>query len=389
MTADGGQARERAVLVTRNLPPLRGGMERLNLHVAIALSRRFALTVVGPAGCARFLPQGIEVREVPSASLPVFLAGAVRATWAATSRPARLVLAGSGLTAPIAALAARRCGGASGAYVHGLDLVTRHPAYRAAWVPCMRRLGLAVANSANTAAIARDLGVAGGNIAVVHPGTHLPPADDGTGEPLPLRSALGDGPLLLSVGRLTGRKGIAEFIEHSLPRIALSHPDVRLVIIGDNAPDALNRSRTDPRRRLDQAIARAGMAEHVVVLGPCDDRELSQAYAAADLHVFPVRHVPGDVEGFGMVAVEAAAHGLPTVAFATGGVPDAVADRTSGRLVAPGDYDAFSRQVCELLASDRAGLRESTRGFAQRFGWDRFDTALLAALDRGLAAARA
>ena len=54
-------------------------------------------------------------------------------------------------------------------------------------------------------------------------------------------------------------------------------------------------------------------------LARVDDQRLSDAYFAADVMVFPVLDLPGDVEGFGMVAVEAAAHGLPTVAFAVGG----------------------------------------------------------------------
>src|SRR3546814_16851853 len=56
------------------------------------------------------------------------------------------------------------------------------------------------------------------------------------------------------------------------------------------------------------------------------DALLSVVYKAASAHIFPVREIPGDPEGFGMVAVEAAAHGVPTIAFATGGIVDAVAE---------------------------------------------------------------
>ncbi|ADV26520.1 glycosyl transferase group 1 [Pseudoxanthomonas suwonensis 11-1] len=373
-------ARPRAILVTRNLPPLRGGMERLNWHVAIALSRRFDLLVIGPRGCSGHLPPGIRVREIPAQGAAGFLPRAAAAAWSASSEPAELVLAGSGLTAPLAYLAGRRSGARSMAYVHGLDLVTRHPVYRMLWMPFLRRLGLAIANSANTASIARGLAVAGGNIAVVHPGTRLPGDVPGGGD-FRRRFALGEGPLLLSVGRLTERKGIVEFIERCLPAIVAAHPGARLVLVGDNAQDALNRSTTDPRARLDAAITRAGMGAHVAILGPCDDATLSQAYAGCDLHVFPVRSIPGDVEGFGMVAIEAAAHGLPTVAFAAGGVPDAVKPGTSGVLVAEEDYQGFAREVCTLLAGDPTPLRASAKVFATSFSWERFDRQLLDLLD--------
>src|SRR3546814_12287140 len=81
-----------------------------------------------------------------------------------------------------------------------------------------------------------------------------------------------------------------------------------------------------------------------------DDALLSVVYKAASAHIFPVREIPGDPEGFGMVAVEAAAHGVPTIAFATGGIVDAVAEGESGRLIRTGDYGAFAGIVVESLA---------------------------------------
>ncbi len=106
------------------------------------------------------------------------------------------------------------------------------------------------------------------------------------------------------------------------------------------------------------------------MLGTRFGSELDDAYAAADVHVFPVREIPGDPEGFGMVAIEAAAHALPTVAYATGGVVDAVAAGVSGLLVAPGDCKGFADAVLELLR--RPLQAEAIRLFAADFTWDRF-----------------
>jgi phosphatidylinositol alpha-1,6-mannosyltransferase len=71
-----------------------------------------------------------------------------------------------------------------------------------------------------------------------------------------------------------------------------------------------------------------------------------------------------------MVAIEAAAHGLPTVAYATGGVVDAVREGQSGRLVSPGDAAGFAHAVLATLASPFAP--EGCRTFAQGFAWDEF-----------------
>jgi len=97
---------------------------------------------------------------------------------------------------------------------------------------------------------------------------------------------------------------------------------------------------------------------------------LHDAYFGADLHVFPVRDLPGDTEGFGMVAIEAAAHGLSTVAYATGGVIDAVWEGQSGRLIPPGDAAGFAQAVLATLAAPLAP--EGSRTFAQGFAWDEF-----------------
>jgi phosphatidylinositol alpha-1,6-mannosyltransferase len=72
-----------------------------------------------------------------------------------------------------------------------------------------------------------------------------------------------------------------------------------------------------------------------------------------------------------MVAVEAAAYGVPTVAFATGGVADAVADGQSGRLIPTGDYAAFAESVAVTLVQ-RETLRASCIEFAGRFAWPKF-----------------
>ena len=74
-------------------------------------------------------------------------------------------------------------------------------------------------------------------------------------------------------------------------------------------------------------------------------------------------------EGFGMVAIEAAAHGLPTVAFATGGIVDAVAPGQSGHLVPPGDYPALAKAALHVLADDPGAWQPRASAFAAQFAW--------------------
>lgn len=371
------RARPRILLVTRNLPPLIGGMERLNWHMAEELSRIAEVRVIGPEGAAAKAPAGVVVTEVPLSPLRLFLWQALLAA----RREARrwrpdVVLAGSGLTAPHALWAARACRARAAAYVHGLDIAVRHPIYRLLWLPAIKRLDRVIANSRPTAALCRHIGVATNRLGVVHPGVDQPRDID----PLAVaafrqRRELGDRPLLLSVGRLSARKGLREFVAQALPRIVAAHPEVLLLIVGGAPEQALHAPSQSVQSITDAADA-VGLADHLRFLGKVDDDELQLAYQAAAVHVFPIRDLPGDPEGFGMVAVEAAASGRPTVAFASGGVVDAVADGVSGNLIAPGDYEALARATINALdAPDR--WRAACRAHAATFFWPIFGERLV------------
>lgn len=376
------------LLITRNLPPLLGGMERLNLHLARELTAGYRLKVIGPTGCRAFLPLGTVVFEIPAKPLPLFLLWTFAAAWRAGATRPKFVIAGSGLTAPMANVAARRGNAVTIAYVHGLDLVARHPIYRLGWIPSLRKLRHVFANSVSTADIAARLGVAGRHISVLHPGVSMPEENPDSRAAFRGRHGLGCAKVLLSVGRMTPRKGLLEFLRNSFPEIVSRHPDATLVVVGNEAPDALRGQGRGMAVQLMQEAARLGLQDRIRILGVLDDAGLGEAFAAADAHIFPVCAMADDVEGFGMVAIEAAAHGLPTVAFAVGGVPDAVRPGESGWLVAPGDYAGFADCVCDLLNVDVATMQMSARAFADGFRWERFGERLrsaLAQIDNGRA----
>jgi phosphatidyl-myo-inositol dimannoside synthase len=364
-----------ALMVTRNFPPLVGGMEKLNWHLLAELGPQWRLALCGPAGCKAFAPSDVlAIRETAIRPLPWFLAvSMIKAVWLALRLRPKLVLAGSGLTAPVAWLCARLAGARLVTYVHGLDLVVQSRVYQWCWLPFIRASDLLLANSAHTAMLATSRGIAPARIAVLHPGTGVPPLDPAAAAAFRARHALGDRPLLLSVGRLTRRKGLAEFVAGALPMIVAGHPAALLLVVGDEASDALHGSTGSERERILAAARAAGVESNLRFLGRCDETTLQAAYQASDCHVFPVLELPGDVEGFGMVALESAAHGLQTVAFAVGGVPDAIAAGRSGFLIEAGRYTTFADAVLSILgqpahAADIGACRE----FASANDWDAF-----------------
>lgn len=367
-----------ALLVTRNFPPLLGGMEKVNLHLLLALQAGCRTALCGPAGCAAYVPSQTEVNESRVKPLPAFLIAALwRAMRLALRRRPEWVIAGSGLTAPIAWLVARCSGARVAVYLHGLDIVAPSRLYQWIWLPFIRRCDIALVNSANTARLAQQHDVPAGNLHVLHPGTDLPTLTAAASSEFRARFGLGQRLLLLSVGRLTQRKGLAEFVAQALPAIVSRYSDVLLLVIGDEAHDALHTRPGSQRQRIQDAARAAGVESHLHFLGRCDEATLGAAYQAADLHIFPVLELPGDVEGFGMVALESAAHGLPTVAFAVGGVPDAVQDGRTGTLVASGHYDELSAAVIRQLTHTRDGANiGACREFAASKAWPAFGARL-------------
>lgn len=374
---------QRILHITRNLPPLVGGMERLNWHIADELSHRADVRVIGPVGAAAQRPAKVAVTEAPLQPLSRFLiVSAWQALRMARAWKPHVVLAGSGLTAPAALLAARAADARACVYLHGLDAAVRHPVYRAIWHPAIRRMDTVIVNSRPTQDLARSLGVDTQKIHIVHPGVTIPesPQPAAALQAFRQRHGLGDARLLLSIGRLTTRKGLLEFVQHALPTIVRNAPDALLTIIGDAPAHSLHAG-MQTRESIQAAADAANIGQHLRFLGVITDgTELACAYESAALHVFPVRDLPGDPEGFGMVAIEAASHGVPTVAFASGGIVDAVTPSQSGHLVTPGNYAALARTALSVLGQPATDWRDNAVTVAKGFAWPAFGEKLRTAL---------
>lgn len=371
----GGKMLPHALVITRNLPPLVGGMERLVWHIVDELNKSYNVHVVGPFACGPLLPQGTTCNEVPLKPIYRYLLHTffIVIYRIFCQRP-HLVVAGSGLTAPFAWLAARISRTHCVVYLHGLDIEARHPFYRLLWRPFFRHFDCVLVNSHFTQRLAIQIGIPKQRIRVLHPGVTLPDRDDADSQRIGFRARhnLGDIPIMLYVGRITGRKGLAVFCKTILARILEQHPEARTLVVGDDPVNALHRGKGE-RAHVEAILNENGLMQTVLFLGKIDDHELSAAYFAADILVFPVQQRKNDAEGFGMVAIEAAAHDLPTVAFAAGGVTDAIADDVSGKLITAGDNKAFSEAVINLLRKPfpiRKG--KDIRAFAAKFSWPRF-----------------
>jgi len=354
-------------------------MERLNQNLLMQLGKKFDTFLVGPRGAESSASGAKHVLTCPDKSIYQFLVSAIlKAVYLALKIRPELVLAGSGVTAIPAWLAARLCGARFGIYLHGLDLVAAHCLYQNIFLPIIRRADFWIANSHATADMAAKCGLNPSLVYVLNPGVEIPQVMPSARNISAWRGKIGAAqrPLILSVGRLTRRKGLLEFIEKSFPTIVYQIPDVLLIVIGSEPANALLQNSCGVDALKAQA-KEVGVEKNLCFVGSVTDEELSVAFRAAAVNVFPVIDIPGDVEGFGMVAIEAAAYGLPTVAFAAGGVPDAVADGVSGALVSSQRYDQFALSVVRFLRGEETAVTEQIcREFAAKFSWQAFGEAL-------------
>ncbi|MEH6508105.1 glycosyltransferase [Halopseudomonas aestusnigri] len=348
-------------------------MERLNWHMADELSKYADVRVIGPSGSAAQKPDNVHIAEAPLKPLLLFLIVTFfKGLWAALRWRPDTILAGSGLTAPIAWILGKLAGARSAAYLHGFDITVDHAIYRRLWRPTFKRLNHVIVNSTPTKQLALDAGVNEAQLSIVFPGVSMPEAPQPAERIAEFREkhSLTGKKILLSVGRLTTRKGLREFVELSLPAVVNAEPDAMLVVVGEAPRNSLGAG-IQTVESIQAAAAKAGVGANIIFLGVITDpTELATAYEAADVHVFPVRHIPDDPEGFGMVAIEAAAHGLPTVAFETGGVVDAIEDKTSGYLITAGDYDQFSGKVIASLNTPKSPYLVASH--TKRFEWEEF-----------------
>ncbi len=365
-----------ALLITRNLPPLIGGMERLVWHIADAIHQHFRLLVVGPDGCSSHLSNDVVAREVPIRPLWKFLFFSyIHARKLTKMYQPEIIFCGSGLTAPIGYFVARQVDAKKMVYLHGLDVEADNFFYQHLWTPFFKRMDKILVNSNFTRNLVMSRGVPKKKIVILHPGVTLPDLDkkELARRAFRERYGLGDYPLMLYVGRITPRKGLYVFVEKILPEIVNKCQGARLVVIGEEPKAAVAKSGGE-LERIRKRLKENGMEDHVLFLGsrPQDHPELSEAYFAADVLVFPVQERPGDNEGFGMVAIEAAAQGTPTVAFKAGGVTDAVKNGVSGFLVPAGDIGQFSQRVIDILNRRSKLAATVVRSFADKFGWGVF-----------------
>ncbi|MFB7910552.1 glycosyltransferase family 4 protein [Kitasatospora sp. NPDC056076] len=199
----------------------------------------------------------------------------------------------------------------------------------------------------------------------------LPPGVDETtfhpgsgGAEVRRRLGLADRPVVVCVSRLVPRKGQDTLIE-AMPLILRDVPDAVLLIVGGGPY----------RADLEKLVDAEGVRDSVRFTGSVPWAELPAHYGAGDVFAMPCRTRRGglDVEGLGIVYLEASATGLPVVAGDSGGAPDAVLEGETGYVVPGGSAEASAERIVRLLRDEelRRRMGEAGRRWVERsWRWD-------------------
>lgn len=345
-----GSAAPRVLLLTPDYPPARGGIQEL-LHGIVRHATRVRLRVLtlapgdGAAGAGHEEPGS---RRVSSSGPHGAAIGRLNATAVLEARRWRpdVVLSGHIVTAPGAFL----CRAPFVQYIYAMEAARRPRLTSFA----LRQASATIVLGSHGRSLALAAGASPLRIHEIPPGIDLPDR--------PATTPRERGPSIVNVARMEDRYKGLEVLVRALPLIRSRVPDARLTLVGDGA-----------LRPWLQALARSnGCGEALHCVGAVSDARRDELLAAATVFAMLSR-VPAGAggEGFGIVYLEAGAHGTPVVAGNVGGALDAVVDEQTGLLVDPQDHVAVADAIAGLLLDREHATRLGQGGlaWAERFAW--------------------
>jgi phosphatidylinositol alpha-1,6-mannosyltransferase len=333
----------RLLLLTPDFPPARGGIQLLTHRLASGFTAfQTSVVTLDGAGAERFdARSGVLTRRARADGRlgrgRIVSLNALALREALSFRP-DVTLSAHIVTSPAAAIIRRVLGARSVQYFHAKEIGSkpRLSAFAA------RRADASISVSSYTSGLLAANGVATAHVSLIPPGVDLP-AD--------ARPERAERPTFLTISRLADRYKGHDVLVRSLELIRERVPDVEWVVIGDGPL----------RSELEELAREHGVAGCTRFLGAVEDHERDAWLRRADLLAMPSRLPGGGLagEGFGIVYLEAGAHGKPVVAGNVGGAVDAVLDGESGLLVDPTDPVAVAEAITTLLLD---------RELARRFG---------------------
>src|SRR3989339_607202 len=241
-------------------------------------------------------------------------------------------------------------------FLHGMDIAL------AVKIPRKKRLAkkiltnakhIIALNSYVPKVLQKNFGNAfAGKVVVVNPGVETTKQQNNkTTKQLITKYNLEKKIILLQVGRLVKRKGVDKVLE-ALPEVLKECKDLVYVVVG-NGPECSN---------IELRIKNLELSNYVILIADASDEDVQAWYELCDIFIMPARDIDGDVEGFGIVYLEANAYGKPVIAGDSGGVRDAVKPDLNGLLVNPESTTEIRDAILKLCKDEFLRLRLGQQG---------------------------
>lgn len=346
------------VFLMRHPPGRIGGVQIHSARLASGLSRSFEVERIawhGPFWASILYSPGFYLRSALSS--------------------ARLVHCDDALTSLVGSLIRSGTGKRVVATVHGMDVIMPIPWYQRRLEKALTSMDAVVCVSRATAEEVRKRGVDPSRIEII------PNSAEVVQAPLEKNKGLYQGiqqltgidlrgkKVLFSLGRPIRRKGFDYFITDVFPHLPsdcvyiAAGPSTRTLGWAKPVTRLVGEKWTHlalvslGRDTVHEKLVQLSRQPRIYYLNDISARLRNMLYYASDLFIMPNRRVEGDMEGFGIVALEASARGVPVVATGIEGITDAVVDGKNGYCVPEDDPGAMARTIRELL-EDRARLAE-------------------------------
>ncbi len=231
----------------------------------------------------------------------------------------------------------------------------------------MQEAGKIITISNFSKRILLDLGVSEEKIVVVSPAVdfarfYYASENSQRIEAIKEKCGLKNKKVILTVGRLASRKGQDQVIR-AMPQILSEVPNAVYLVAGEG----------EERENLENLVRERNLQEKVIFSGKVKNEDLPYYYAQASVFVMPSRATAKDVEGFGMVFLEAQSGGIPVIAGKKGGAEDAMQDGKTGFLVDAENTQEIADKIILLLKDKqlRKEMGEKGQEFAKHFSWQK------------------